>query len=402
MEEKKDDHRNIEHHHDEVHNKKSISKSINLENIFLGLAVLLFIILIINVFMTYQLNQNFKKNGEDLKEKLRPANIDLVVIKNSGCADCFDVSPLVEYIKTAKVTVTSEKTLEFNSQEAKQLIEKYNIDKIPTVIVTGEIDKAGIQELDKKKNALVFTKTNPPYTNSTNGNIIGRVTVYSLRDTKCRKCDDLSVLISQMMLSGIRIVDQKNISVDSPEGKDLVGKYKINFASTIILSKDAAAYPLIQQVWPRFGSKEIDGSYVLRTVYPPFINLTSGELKGIVDITYLTDKSCTECYNVNVHKQILTSPQSLGIKLDKEETVDIGDGKGRELIAKYNISQVPTIILSSGVSDYPSAIALKQFFSVEKDGSYIFRKPSVVGAYKDLTTNTVVKPQQQQDQGVPT
>ena len=194
------------------------------------------------------------------------------------------------------------------------------------------------------------------------------------------------------------ISEHKNLSSNSEEGKELIKKYSINFVPTIVLSKDAGAYAIIQQAWPQIGSKENDGSYVLRQVSPPFINLTTGKLRGMVDIMYLTDKSCSECYNVSLHRNIIVNPLSFAIRLDKEETFDASEAKGKELIAKYNITQVPTVILSSEVKVYPSNPVLKQFFSVEKDGSYVFRRLSSVGAYKDLQTNQIVKAPQQSEQ----
>lgn len=275
---------------------KNISKKINIENIFIGLVILLGIIVVINIVLTFNLNKDLKKSTEALKEKLKPVN----------------------------------------------------------------------------------------------------VTLYNLKDSACEKCSDLTTLIAQIKGAGVKIYEEKVITPNSNEGKELIKKYNIEFAPTIILSKEAAAYDVIQQAWPNIGSKEIDGSYVLRLVNPPFINLTTNKLRGLVNIMYLTDKSCTECYNVSQHKEILTNSQSFAVKLDKEEIFDISDNKGKELIVKYNITQVPTIILSDEISVYPSSQVLNQFFSVEKDGSYVFRRLSTVGNYKDLTTNQVVKPQPQQ------
>lgn len=133
-------------------------------------------------------------------------------------------------------------------------------------------------------------------------------------------------------------------------------------------------------------------------VFPPFLNLTTGKLKGLVNVVYLTDGSCAECYNVSQHKEVLTNPEGFDITLDKEESYDISDAKGKELIAKYNVTKVPMVILSDEVSVYPSSLALKQFFSVEKDGSFVFRTAEAVGTYKDLTTNQVVKAQQTEEQ----
>ena len=393
---KKEGHHTGAHHPEHASLKHHSTKKLNNYRLFVGLSVLLAIILLFSIIQTFSINSALKDKTEKAKELAKPAKIELSVIRNSKCADCFDVSQVVQYIKSGKVEVASETNVEFDSAEGKQLIAKYNLEKIPNVVVTGEIDKANLEGFEKKNEALLFNQIPAPYTNATSGEIKGRITLTSINDSTCSKCADLNVLINQMKSSGIKITEQTNVNSNTDEGRLLTARYNLGFVSTIILSKDAKAYPIINQAWEQLGTIESDGSYVLRTVYPPYINLTTGNLRGLVEITYLTDKSCTECYNVSTHRQILTSPQTFGIHLDKEMAVDVGDAAGKQLIAKYNITQVPIVILSSEVSVYPASQALDQFFSVEKDGSYIFRKLAVVGVYRDLTTNQVVKPQAQQ------
>ena len=383
MEEKKEPHH--EHHS---------AKKNNNYYIFIALCVVLGLVLVYSIIQTFSINSAIRDKSAKAAELANPAKVELAVIKDSKCKDCFDVAQIVSYIKKAKVEITSEKNYEFDSTDGKQIIAKYNLDKVPTIVITGEIDKANIQGFEKKNNALVFTQVPAPYANPSTGEIKGRISVINLIDTTCDKCGNISGLVNQMKASGIKIVEQKNISSSSDEGKALISKYNLDFVPTIMLSKDAEAYPIVNQAWKQLGTKESDGSYVLRTVYPPFINLTTGKLSGLVDIIYLTDKSCTECYDVSVHRQILTSPQTFSIKLGKETTLDFSEDNGKELIAKYNITGVPTIILSSEANVYPASQALNQFFSIEKDGSYVFRQLAAVGAYKELATNQVVKPQQ--------
>ncbi|MBI2650780.1 hypothetical protein HYX04_05740 [Candidatus Woesearchaeota archaeon] len=378
--------------------KHIVSKKLDIENIFIGVTMILGIILVINIFLTFNLNKDLRKSAEAAMEKLKPAKIELAVIKNSKCSDCFDISTIINHVKNANVNITKETMYEFDSKDGRALVSKYNIEKVPTVVLTGEIDKFNIQGLEKKENALLLTKLEPPYTNALTGKIEGRVALYHLKDASCEKCNSLSILTNQIKAAGVKIYDEKIIALNSAEGKELIKKYSIGFVPAIILSKDAAAYSIMQQAWPQIGSKESDGSYVLRSASPPFINLTTGKTRGIVNIVYLTDKSCTECYNVSLHKEILANPQSFAVKLEKEETYDISDAEGKEFIAKYNITQAPAVILSDELSAYPSSQTLTEFFSVEKDGSYVFRKASVLGNYRDLTANQVVQAQQSQEQ----
>ncbi|MBI2646851.1 hypothetical protein HYW99_00050 [Candidatus Woesearchaeota archaeon] len=377
---------------------EKFSKKFNLYNIFVGVAILLGVVLIINISLTYSLNKELKKVTQATEEKLKPAEIELIVIRNSKCGDCSDISAVVQNIKNSNFNITRESTLEFNSKEARELISKYMIEKVPTIALTGEIEKINIPGFEKRSDSLIMTSINPPYTNAANGRVEGRVTLYYLSDTECEKCSNLNLLVRQIKQAGVKIYEEINLNVSSEQGRELAKKYNIDFAPAIILSNDASVYSVIQQAWPQVGTKENDGYYVLRLLYPPYINLTTGKLMGLVTMTYLIDKSCVECYNVTLHKDILVNPQSFAIMLDAENIIDISDTKGKELIAKYNITLVPTAILSSEASVYPSSRALTQFFSVEKDGSFVFRKAELLGTYKDLTTNQVVKPQQNNEQ----
>ena len=373
--------------------KSIISKHFNLENIFIGVTILLGIIVIINIVLTHNLNQELKKSTEVIQEKLKPAKIELTIVQNSKCSDCFDISTAVNHIKNANVNISRESTVDFSSQEGKSLIKKYGLGKLPSVIIKGEIEKLAIQGLEKKGDALIFSQISPPYTDASTGKTVGKVVLLHLKDPACEKCNDLTALINQLRAAGVKIAEEKIIEPGSDEGKELIKKYNIDFAPTIILSQDAGSYELIQQAWGQIGSRETDGAYVFRggAAYPQFpsMNLTTGKLRGLVNIVYLADKSCAECYDVNRHREILV--QGFSVKLDKEEAYDISDAKGKELAAKYNITKVPTVILSDEMGAYPSSQALRQFFSVEKDNAYVFRQVQSVGTYKDLATGQVVK-----------
>ena len=401
MEEKKEEHT---HHHDQhghqqdhhAHQKNHVHHGAHKKKqdfVLISLLAILGIILLVNIFFTLGINKTLNSNIEAAREAARPGKIEITLIDDSTCADCSDISEVVQYVKSIKSNVTKEKTLEFSSSEAKELISKYQIRRIPVVLVTGELNKISIEGFETKSNALVFAEAPAPYVDAATGKVRGRVSLTLLKDKSCEKCNDLKLLINQMKFSGIKIAEEKNVTIDSIGGQELAEKYKINFVPTLILSQDAADYPIIQQAWPQIGTKEKDSSYVLRLVYPPYINLTTGDLKGLIDVVYLNDSGCEKCYDVSLHRQILTSPQSFAMTFDTEEIVDISSAKGKELISKYNITKVPTVILSEEANAYPAIQAVRQFYSKEKDNSYVFRSLQAVGAYKDLSTNAVVEPQ---------
>ena len=402
--EQKEEHKHHEEHHEhkheikEHHEKKS---KFNSDFLIVCLILLLGVILIVNVVITANLNSKLKASVETAKELAKPAKIELTVIKNKKCTDCFDASEVLRAVKDSNVEITKQKDADLSSSEAKELISKYKIKKVPAVIIIGEISKVSLEGFDKKDDALVFSAPNPPFTDSSTGEIKGRVKALEIVDSSCKKCFDVKSLVDQLKGAGISISEEKTLEANSEEAKAMLSKYKIDFAPVLILSKDASSYEFINQVWPQVGTKENDGSYVMRLVNPPYVNLTTNEVKGLVDAVYLTDNSCTSCYDVKIHKTIIANPRGLNVVLNSEKTADISDGEGRQLLSKYNITLVPTIILSKEISAYPSIASLARFFSVKSDGAYVFTGVTSMGTYKDLEKGKVIeaKKQQQPEEG---
>jgi hypothetical protein len=370
------------------------SKKLNMDNIFVSLAILLGIVILINIFVTFNFNKEINDKYEEAMEANKPAQISLTVIKDSDCDECFDITSVVDFVKESDLNITFETTLEFDSDEAKELIQKFRIEKIPAMIVEGDTEKTNLQGLDKVDGALVLKAINPPYTDPSDGRIKGLVTMYLLKDFSCDACNDLKLLKSQIKGTGVITSEELTLDINSAKGKSMIEKYGIEFAPSLILSNEAASYEVINEAWKQVGSIEGDGSFVLRTVTPPFINLSTGKLNGLVDVIYLTDKSCEECYDVNAHRKIIANPQSFAFNINSEEAYDVSDSIGKDILEKYDVTKVPTVILSEGVSAYPSSRALSQFFSVEDDGSYIFRNLDVMGTYNDLELGEVIYPKQ--------
>jgi len=389
-EEKK--HHNIHKHHhtpEKTHHNDKVTidilknfKSIKLINL---LIVMLVVILLINLSLTFSFKRTAEAKIKEVEELARPAEVQLTIIENSACDDCFDLNEVIIALKNNNVNSINEETLNFNSVKGKELIKKYGIQKIPTVLVFGEIEKSGNMGLDKSDDALIFTDVKAPYTDTVSNKIVGRVSLTHITDQSCEPCSDLSSFIQQLKLSGVAIVDEKVI--DIKDADMLVSKYKLDKVPALILSKDLSAYEDITQNWQVGGTVERDGSYILRTISPPYFDLNEGKVAGLVNIIYLLDGGCEDCYDVDVHNQILTSPSGFNLNFDSEKTIDISDDEGKKLVEKYNIEKVPTVILSDDVSVYPFAESLEQFFAKQDDGRYVFTNFQAMGdiIYNDLT-----------------
>ncbi|MBS3108479.1 hypothetical protein J4409_01275 [Candidatus Woesearchaeota archaeon] len=57
------------------------------------------------------------------------------------------------------------------------------------------------------------------------------------------------------------------------EAQDLIQKYSIKLLPTLILSEDIFEYQQASKILEKLGTKESDGSYVLRSLAPPYYKL---------------------------------------------------------------------------------------------------------------------------------
>ena len=126
---------------------------------------------------------------------------------------------------------------------------------------------------------------------------------------------------------------------------------------------------------------------------PPYFDVAKGSAVGLVDVKFLTDKSCSECYDpVVVHTSLLGR---LGVFFNSTETFDADDEAGKALIKQYALTKIPTIVLSGDIALYEKLTSVwSQVGTVETDGSYVFRSTEVLGVpYYDLEKEEVVIPE---------
>lgn len=257
---------------------------------FVSSAAIIGASLLIGLVITVKANIVISKQIVESEEEARPAELDIIILQDANCTDCSDVELFIEVIEKQNVQINSNKILEISSQEAKELIDRFSIDKVPTFIVSGEIEK-----------------------------------------------------------------DEN-----------------------------------LKKIWSQIGDIQ-DGSFILRQVMPPYISVSTGEVKGRAKLIMLNDIDCEECYDVSVHEKIMAQ---FNFPTINDEIVDIDSSFGKELVNKYNIQLVPTIILIGDVEEYPELSSIwNQVGTIEDDGAYIFRDGvKQMGVYKNLISGQVVKP----------
>src|SRR3989338_8441832 len=167
----------------------------------IGVFILL-ALLILNSFFVYSIEKSLNLKIAEARELARPAKIEIIKLESS-CKDCFDADAVIGILKQSGLEVTGEKSLSRNSQDALKLIKKYKIEKLPNVILLGEINKTAIQNFKNEGDALVFDGILPPYEDAATKKIIGKVLGTIIKDASCKVCIDYNLAIQNLKRNGV-------------------------------------------------------------------------------------------------------------------------------------------------------------------------------------------------------
>lgn len=353
--------------------------------IHIVLAVLIAVVLLFNAIQINNITGILDGPEPPAKPEVK------VTLIQADCTDCADFKDAVAQLRAApSFTVTDDQTLDASDKHALRLMQENNITRLPALVIEGEIEAVSFEGFTKTDSGLVL-QSPPPYYDVVSGSVKGLVSIKMVRPNPgtCDDCTNVTGLGEQLKALGIGIAGQDTVDASSADGKSLIEAYEITKLPAIILSSDLQEYPQIAQQWVQAGDIAPDGSFVLRTITPPYYDLVQGKVRGAVDLISIVDATCATCYNVSLHKSIL---QNFGISLSSEKTFDVASTEGKNLINQYNISLVPTIIMTGDQALYD---ALTQVWdsvgSVEKDGAYVFRRADLLqgATYKDVTTGKV-------------
>lgn len=210
-----------------------------------------------------------------------------------------------------------------------------------------------------------------------------------LTASQCKECASLTPIVQHLNTNAdVKITKDEAVEYNSDQGKELVLKYKITHVPALLLRGEVFKKDSMKTLLEGAGEMNEDGTYVLRNVPPPYLDLASSVVKGKFTLTVLTDASCKECYDPKVHYAALTS---LGMTPSEEKKMDRSTPEGAALIARYAITSVPTIVLIGDVGEYKAfAEVWPQVGTTEKDGARVFRAgQDLMGTYRDLKTGAI-------------
>ncbi len=393
-------------HADAPHKKKLIEVGktglkVSKKLIFVGIAAIALVVIVAASIPFLFQGQKVESVKTELEPQAPPENFDgleLIEIVKSDCKDCFDLGQLTSVLKQLKVKISGEKRIEFDSEEGKSLIKQFAVENVPNLIIKGDVSSnadlaAGLQQIGKISpdgKSFVLTKPLPVFYNLKEQKEFGKVDAILLMDSKCKQCQDYGKVLGSLKAQGVKFTSTEVVDASSEGGQKLISKYGIGRIPTLLFSSEAKHYDTLVSAFQQVASQENDGWFVMRTTMPPYVNVSSGTVMGLVAMTKLVDSSCKECYDASLHENLLGS---YGLVFSNISEVDISSRDGKQLISKYNITLVPTILLSSDAQSYPFFDQVwSQVGSVELDGNLVFRNLELLenATIKNLATGKVM------------
>jgi hypothetical protein len=206
----------------------------------------------------------------------------------------------------------------------------------------------------------------------------------------CPDCFDIGeylVALNDTISMEVEVVPESQLSL-----------FHSNKLPAIAFNASLASYPTLVQGWEEVGyilnistGKYAGEWYVLPTQNAPYYSLADERVHGRVTVTYLTMEKCSECFDAYTLRSSLNASR---IKPYEERTIDISSAQGKALVAKYNITAVPTLLMDKEAAEYRNLQPGWNIVgTVEQDGTYVLRElQRLQVTYYDLEHAKLMKP----------
>ncbi len=274
--------------------------------------------------------------------------------------------------------------VEFQQEKMKKRL-VWLIAIIIVVIIIAAIIAVIIYRQAASKNSLNATIANP----------IAEAKITIVTSRNCgSKCWDVKLFTDALVQQGIKIDDKKIVYTGGwwpfNQGTEIAKQYQITKVPTAIVEFTGNTKLDINKFFSPTLGNVVNSKFVLTKILAPYFDLTEKKLNGMITITYLTDRSCAQCYDVKKHEVAL---KNLGASTANSQTVDISSPAGQARISEYNITKVPTMLITGEVGEYAILTqAWKEVGTIASDGTYIFTNLDLMGDYyKDLATGKIIK-----------
>ncbi len=229
--------------------------------------------------------------AQDTGENASGNNVSIIYITMDECTNCYSASMLLgrlDYFSGPLGLNITNRTVGWDSEEGSSLISRYNITKLPALIISKEAGSSigfldawdrnslGTQEGD---GSYVMRNPAPPFYDAKAREFVGQIYVTEIVNSECGECLAPDYLYNYLWRAGIPLANVTTVEYSSDEGGKLLVKYNITRLPAAILTKDAGAYRTFEELWSHIGEAGND-AYVFKEPFPPYYDI---EKKGVIN-----------------------------------------------------------------------------------------------------------------------
>jgi len=364
----------------------------------LVLGVVIYLLLTPSVPLANQSETIPNQTLENITTQKQPVTL---VVLNAPCEDCNYANASIQQVisflsNSSNISLSEVKIFDYPSDDAELLIEKYNITELPCLVVVGNqgadqrlasiwVQNVGTNELD---GTLVSRNVYPPYYNLSEQKAYGLIKAVVIHASNCDSCIDADEYLTSLedISVGFVFVNKTVLYENDSLAQTYIEAYNITKLPVLILDDGFLAYPIASNILA-LGNIEQDGWFVLRDIRPPYEEIPSRQIRGLVDAIYLSNGSCADCFNPSDLGHYLA--ESAAVVLNNETSYDVSSTEGQALVEKYNLSHVPAVLFSPEMSIYQSfAFAWTNTNNtIESDGWFVFRNYDLINqTYQNITS----------------
>ena len=203
------------------------------------------------------------------QEAIRPARLDVVVVVDGACSTCTSPQPFLEALQKQRVVFSTIKQIDGTTEDGKHYISVHKLESFPAVIVSGETSRGAeleqfLAQISARGDGTFIYSVPAPYHEVVSDKVRGLFRTTYITPIGCSSCYDVTNNAMALQNLGVNVIEDKALTTESPEAKELIQEYKISYLPTVILVGDLEVYPAFQNVWSQVGSTEQGGTYVLR------------------------------------------------------------------------------------------------------------------------------------------
>jgi thiol-disulfide isomerase/thioredoxin len=210
-------------------------------------------------------------------------------------------------------------------------------------------------------------------------------------DQSCVKCPSANPVVNSFKYNGVNVAEWISYHYNATEGAQLIETYGIKQVPAIVISENVMNYNYSKESIGSLNMTPVEGHYVIY-LNPPFRNISSNVLSGVVDIYLINDSTCAECYDPLLHVNLLE--QEFKVTFGDILVFDVNYPLGEEFVDRYNLTFVPGYVMTGEAKHYPKLMRVwPSVGTIEPNGYFVFRNFSTVMLpYRNLSSGEIIEP----------